>query len=261
MEKGKHRYGRLIVWGFIGILALSFTSCISGSKMKYIHQGDDFNIKNSYFNERKDRPIRPFDNLYLKIMSIEGQEVVTMLDMDAGMQYGTQINLTYYNVSDSGSINIPFIKDIHIAGLTLKQAKNKIEKELSGYLINPSIIIKYVNQQITILGEVNAPGTYPYAKETINIFQALGLAGGLTQYGNKEEVLLVREENGLITRNVIDLTDKKLLESYYYYLQPDDVIIIDHVKAKYYGKGAITYTSLLTTLSTVITILYFFNLN
>ena len=244
---------------YLAGLLLSITSCVSTSRMKYVYEGDELNIKNSYYNQRPERLIKPYDELYIKILSIEGRSVVSMLDAQDGQVFGNNVNLIFYQVSDSGNINIPFIKDIHIAGLSLFEAKEKIENELSGYLETPSVIIKYVNLQVTVLGEVNRPGTYTYVREPINIFQAIGLAGGIAQYGNKETVVLIREENGLITRNVLDLTDQKTFESYYYYLQPDDIIFVDHVKAKYYGKGAINYSTFLSTITTLLAVVYFFS--
>ena len=241
-------------------LFLGFTSCVSTEKLKYMHRGGDYNLKDSYFNKRIERIVRPYDNLYIRILSIDGQSVVSILETQSGQSVGSQVNLIYYQVNDSGNINIPFVEDIHIGGLSLAEAKVKIEKELSGYFVNPSVIIKFVNTQVTVLGEVARPGTYPYYKDPISIFQAIGMAGGITQYGNKAEVVLVREENNLITRNIIDLTDKEIMESYFYYMKPDDVIFVDPIKAKFYGKGVINYSTFLTTITTLVAVLYFFQI-
>lgn len=258
MEYRKKISTPVIYWLLISVVALGLTSCLSNEKLTYVHKGDDFNVKNSFFNERPIRKVRPYDELYLKILSIEGKSVVSLLDAQTGSTMFSGQNLIYYQVNDSGQLNIPFIKDIHIGGLTLSEAKALIEKELSGYLDNPSVIIKFVNTQVTVLGEVNHPGTFPYFKEPINIFQAIGLAGDISQYGNKEEVIIQREENNLITYNTIDLTDKNVAESYFYYLKPGDVIIVPSIKARYYGKGAISYQSVLTTITTLLAVLYFY---
>lgn len=258
MKKRKKTFVSVFRWLIISIIAIVFTSCLSSEKLTYVHKGDDFNVKNSFYNERPIRKVRPYDELYLKILSIEGKSVVSLLDAYSGQAMFAGENLIYYQVNDSGEINIPFIKNIHIGGLTLSEAKALIENELAGYLDNPSVIIKFVNTQVTVLGEVNHPGTYPYFKDPINVFQAIGLAGDISQYGNKQEVVIQREENNLITYNTIDLTDKKVAESYYYYLKPGDVIIVQSIKAKYYGKGAISYQNVLTTITTILAVLYFY---
>ncbi|MCF8370191.1 MAG: polysaccharide biosynthesis/export family protein [Bacteroidales bacterium] len=258
MKYRKSNIASVMHWFIISVVALSFTSCLSSEKLTYVHNGDDFNIKNSYFNERPARKVRPYDDLYIKILSIEGKSVVSLLDAESGQPMIGGMNLIYYQVNDSGEINIPFIKDIKIGGLSLSEAKNLIEKELSGYLDKPSVIIKFVNLQVTVLGEVNHPGTFPYYKEPINIFQAIGLAGDISQYGDKSEIIIQREENNLITYNTVDLTDKKIAESYFYYLKPGDVIIVQSVDAKFYGKGAISYQTVLTTITTLLAVLYFY---
>ncbi len=254
---GKQRPGRVFLFLICCALIL-FSSCVSNERLRYVQKGDDFNVKESYFNTRPDRNIRPYDNLYIKILSIDGQSVVSLLDTDESYRGGNELNLIYYLVNDSGQINIPFIEDIEVGGMTLEEAKKKIETKLEGYLVNPSIIIKFVNNQVTILGEVNQPGTYPYYKEPINLFQALGLAGGIKEFGDKKEVILIREENNLITQNTIDLTDKKIVESYFYYIKPDDVIIVNHINAKFYGRGAVNITTVLSTVTTLVAVLYFF---
>jgi polysaccharide export outer membrane protein len=258
MKYRKDNGATIIHWLIISIVALSFTSCLSSEKLTYVYKGDDFNIKNSYFNERPARKVRPYDDLYIKILSIEGKSVVSLLDSESGQAMIGGMNLIYYQVNDSGEINIPFIKDIRIGGLSLSEAKELIENELTGYLESPSVIIKFVNLQVTVLGEVNHPGTFPYYKEPITIFQAIGLAADIGQYGNKEEIIIQREENNLITYNTIDLTDKKVAESYFYYLKPGDVVIVQSIDAKYYGKGAISYQNVLTTITTVLAVLYFY---
>lgn len=258
MKYRKDRTKNMICLLVISSVLLFFSSCISSKNLKYVYQGDDFNIKNSYFNERPNRTIRSYDNLYLKILSIEGKSVVSLLETEKDQKLGSDLNLIYYQVTDSGNIDIPFIGEIKISNMTLSEAKKEIESELAGYFVNPSVIIKFVNIRVTVLGEVNHPGTYPYFKEPISIFQAIGLAGGIKEFGNKKEVLLIREENNLITYNTIDLTDKKMLESYFYYIKPEDVIIIYPTKAKYFGKGAINYSTILSSITTLLAILYFY---
>jgi polysaccharide export outer membrane protein len=140
----------------------------------------------------------------------------------------------------------------------LLEAKAKVEKELSQYLSNTAITMKFVNSNITVLGEVRNQGEFPYFKEQLNIFQALGYAGGVTDYGDKSKVTLIREYENTIKYHNIDLTDKSIVESSFYYLQPGDVLIVEPIKTKFRNLRTFTYATVLATTSTLITVLYFF---
>jgi polysaccharide export outer membrane protein len=109
-----------------------------------------------------------------------------------------------------------------------------------------------------VLGEVRNQGEFPFFKEQINIFQALGYAGGVTDYGDKSKVTLIREYDNLIRFHSLNLTDKKIVENELYYLQPGDVLIVEPIKTKFRSLRTFTYATFLATTTTLITVLYFF---
>lgn len=241
----------------VSVLLLSF-ACVPQKKLKYVQDETTSQIKSSYTHVRPLKRIQPFDNLYIKVLSIEAETARIFSNEPTMNGPGLDINLISYTVNEKGMIDFPFVGEINVNNMTLKEAKTQIEKELSQYLSNTSITIKFVNSNITVLGEVRQQGEFPYFKDQINIFQAIGFAGGMTDYGDKSKITLIREYGENIKYHLIDLTDKKVIETEYFYLQPNDIVIVEPIKTKFRNLRTFTYSTLLATATTLVTILYFF---
>lgn len=130
-----------------------------------------------------------------------------------------------YLINNEGNIQIPGLGIIKAAGYTRTQLESNITQKLldRGLLKNPIVIVRHLNFKITVLGEVGRPGVVSIPNEKVSILEALGLAGDVTIYGKKDNVLLIRG-NGAAIR--INLNDRQLFKSQYYYLEPDDVIYV-----------------------------------
>jgi polysaccharide biosynthesis/export protein len=241
----------------ISVSALFFSSCVPQEKLKYVQDETTSYLKSDYIKERPIKKIQPFDNLYIKVMSIE-EQTARIFSNETNMAGGININLISYTVNQEGKIDFPFVGEIDVNNLTLKEAKDKIETELSQYLSNTSITIKFVNSNITVLGEVRNQGEFPFFKEQINIFQAIGYAGGMTDYGDKSKLTIIREKNSVHQYFNVDLTDKSIIETDFFYLQPNDIVIVEPIKTKFRNLRTFTYASFLSTATTLVTILYFF---
>ncbi|MFW5759931.1 MAG: polysaccharide biosynthesis/export family protein [Cyclobacteriaceae bacterium] len=243
-------------YNYLFIIFLVFASCVPQKKLKYARE--THHSKTTYENIRKQKTIRPFDELYIKILSID-EETAQIFYNPNEMRGISNLNLLSYLVNENGNIDFPFVGKILVKNLTLDQAGQKIQNSLEEYLPNTEVVVKYVNNQITILGEVERQGEYVFVDDKITIFQALGLAGGISRYGNRENVVLVRDMDNKITYHEIDLTRRNVVESPYYYLLPDDLIIVEPLRAKSWSYQNVTYSTLLSTVTTVLAILYFFN--
>lgn len=233
-------------------------SCAPTTKLKYVQDRGENAFKNQYYNDRSEKTIQPYDYLYIKIYSLDEQTNYIFRDERYG-SYETE--LISYAVDDVGNINFPFIGDIYVKDLTVNQAKEKIEKFLMRYLNNISLRVRFISNKITLLGEVNRPGHYSFYDEKVNIFQAIGFANGITTYGNKKSVTLIRERDNNIKYYYLDLTDKNIVASEFYYLLPNDVVIISPITAKYRGlrSYSLSLTSaILSTLTTLTTLYLFF---
>lgn len=228
--------------------------------MKYISEkGKEINLDYEQFRENK--KIRTHDRLYIKVLSLDEQ--TNRLFQDEARMYGElHMNLNSYEVSDSGYVDFPFIGKIQVEGYTISKAEKIMEQEISMYLPNTSIDLKYAGNYITVLGEVRNPGNHLFFKERINVFEALGYAGGIRDYGDKQEVVLVRRTNGKTKYHNIDITKKNVAKTYFYYLMPDDVIIVPPLNVKFRTLRNFQLESLiLSSVTTAITVLYFFTRN
>lgn len=187
----------------------------------HIQSGDVLEIKVTAFDENA---VRPF-NLY----SMNNSTSPGQLNGQTA-----QLAPQGYLVDNEGFIYFPVLGKLYIKGMTLAQLRADLEKRLLTYLAEPLVSIKQLNFNITVLGEVKKPGQYTNPSDKITVLQALGLAGDMTDYGNRTNVKLIREEEGVSKTYTIDFTDKNITSSPYYYMQQNDVLYVepDMIKKK-----------------------------
>ena len=172
--------------------------------------------------------VKPFNQNY----SSRTTNQYTMGSNNAPMNNQVVAEGPTYLVDSNGNITLNVIGEIKAAGLTLEQLKEDLKAKLSKYIINPIITIRLTNYKITVLGEVNRAGHYIIPDGKTTVLDALGLAGDLTIYGKRENVLVVRNINGEITKGRINLTDSNFINSPYYNLQQGDVIVVSPNETK-----------------------------
>ena len=171
---------------------------------------------------------------------------------------------TGYLVDVNGNIEYPRIGLIKAEGLTKLQLADTIKKRINekdSVLTNPSVIIRFQNLKVTLLGEVNREGPISVPAERVTILEAIGLAGGIKEFGMKDSVLVIRELDGKRTAGWVDMTSNNLFESPYYHLMQNDVIFVEPSKRKvkkteqeiFYRQAAFV-VSLITAIAVVITV-------
>lgn len=239
------------------LILILFSSCASSSDITYL-QFDKLNseqINNDY--QLKFKP----DDLLQIVVSSEDFESVQPFNMPVvgflnvgSSQYSTsQALLQSYLIDSDGYIDFPVIGRVKLEGLTRIEAINFLKSKLSPkYLINPIINLNISNFKVTVEGDVKKPGTYPIRNERLSIFDALGLAGGLEISARRDNVLLVREENGVKNTFRVDLRSNKVFNSPAYYIQQNDLIYIEPNKAKVQDASYTRTSGLLISLSSVI---------
>ena len=171
-----------------------------------------------------------------------------------------QLQQQPYLINEEGDINFPVLGKLTLSGLSRKEATVFLENKLKTYLKDPLVTIRLTNFRISVLGEVNNPGTYNIDDERVSLPQALALAGDLSINGKRGNLLLLREENGLLTKNYIDLRSDELFNSKYYFLKSNDVLYIEPNASKVRSStDALRYTSIslsvITTLTTIASII------
>lgn len=241
---------------------LTLTSCVTNRRTVYTQKRDTSAEDPTFFSAsvRDNWLIKPGDELYLRVSSFD--EATNFFSQTRDDIIGrTEVTLISYTVNEDGYVRLPYIGDINVVNLTLDEAADRIKEALEGYLNEPSVILKFVNKHITVLGEVTRPGRYSFADVNLSIFQALGLAGDITYYGNRNKVMLIREENQVITRNYIDLTDESLFSSYYYFVKPNDVIYVEPLKRRRWGFQDFPFELILSSITTFLLILNYITLS
>lgn len=148
---------------------------------------------------------------------------------DQGSLSTTGLSMQNYLVDTNGKLTFPVVGELQVAGLTKSELVQVLKQAIYPRYLNeePIILLRFANYRITVLGEVTRPGTYDINNERATIFEALSLAGDMTIYGKRHDVVLVREINGLRETKRLDLRDINLVHSPYYYLQQNDVLYVE----------------------------------
>ena len=240
---------------FLALLIVS--SCIPKKKLVYTQDQKEKEEKNEYDNIRPEKTIQPFDNIYIKVSSID-EKTASIFESQSRSSSEANMNLLSYTVNQEGYINFPFVGEIYVKNMRLQEAQTRIEEEVSEYLPNISISVKFVNNNVSILGEVRRPGEYAFYTDQITVFQALSLAGGFSDYGDKHKITLIRESKNKVNYYYLDLTDKNIVASQYYYIIPNDVIIVKPINAKFRNLSLISWPVFLTTITTAATLYLIF---
>lgn len=174
--------------------------------------------------------IQPGDILSISVSSLN-PEADMPFNRSLSLAEGSESNQGYL-VDSQGEIDFPILGTIEVGGFTKPALKNKFKTLLSNYLSDPIVNIKQLNFRITVLGEVSNPSTFVVPSERINIIEALGLAGDMTVYGKRDNVLLIREVEKKRSVIRLDLNDKSVLNSPYYNLAPNDIVYVEPIPSK-----------------------------
>jgi polysaccharide export outer membrane protein len=239
------------------LLLVISVSCVPKKQLSYFNDINE--LEEPGVNPRIQKLIMPFDKLYIKVLSIDPQtnaifNATEEIRFGGGSQMGSIIG---YLVDEKGNINFPFVGDINVSSLTTSQAASKIQKSLSDYVSNTSVIVKYVDNQVTVMGEVLRQGVFGFSQDKLNIYEALGLGGGLTRYGDRKNIILIRHDGEKIMHYKLNLSDSKIATKNYYYILPNDVIVVEPLKAVSSSYTNITYTTILSSITTLIAVLLF----
>jgi len=163
-----------------------------------------------------------------------------------------------YQVDDRGNIQFQGLGTLHIEGLTKPQLIDTLNSKLKDYLKNPYYAIRFMNYRFTMLGEVNRPGIFSIPGERVSLLEALGLAGDLTFYGRRDNVLFIRQNNGKREFARLDLTKPDIMASPYFYLQQNDVVIVEASRKKVVAGDQVTMRniSIASTIVSTLAIIY-----
>jgi polysaccharide export outer membrane protein len=155
-----------------------------------------------------------------------------------------------YSIDKNGFIQLPVLGNIQVENKSVPEVSAILQDSLENILSQPTVTVKLVNRFVSVLGEVQRPGHFSYSQEKLTVFDALGLAGDITEYGDRNDVILTRNENDRNLRINIDLTSAELMTSEYYYIRPNDMVYVKPMRKKFWGMRQFPFEILLSTLST-----------
>ena len=250
----------------LAILAiLSISSCVSRKEIAYF-QGLD-NIESQVTESKNGLEIKPNDLLTISVSAYNMEAAqpfnLPVIGVAAGNESGLRVGgtpqLQPYLVDSDGNIEFPQLGTVEVAGMNRQQLASKLKTAISEYVKDPIVNVRIVNFQVSVLGEVNRPGTFSVQDEYLSLPKALGLAGDMSIYGQRDNVLVVREENGIKTHAYLDLTDAAIMNSPYYYLKQNDVIYVEPNGAQRqsasYNRNAGIYISIASVLISLIVLI------
>lgn len=220
---------------FCLLIVITLSSCVSKKKIIYL-QGQ----QNQSSNQVNYEPLIQNDDLLSITISSVEPELAAPFNLDqlqsgSGSSSGSNVNKTTYLVDSAGEIDFPVLGKMKVAGLTKALLKQQIKERLALYLTEPIINIRIVNFKISVLGEVNKPGSYTLTGDRITLLEVIANAGDLTLFGKRDNILIVRDYLGTKTYNRVDITKADFVNSPFYYLDQNDVVYVEPRKARIDG--------------------------
>ncbi|MBS1576584.1 MAG: polysaccharide biosynthesis/export family protein [Bacteroidetes bacterium] len=251
-----------------GVLPLLVMSCVNSRKVVLFNELNQASIKGQV--EDFEPIIQKNDLLSITVSSLNTEAAAIFNNPNiSGTQTttatGNQASVAGYLVNSDGYVQFPVLGNIKAAGLSKKQLKDNITKGLidGKLLLDPIVNIRYLNYKVTVIGEVGHPTVINVPNEKISLLEALGLAGDLTVYSRRDNVLVIREIEGTKTFQRLNLNTNEIFTSPYYYLKSNDIVYVETNKNKVAStsRAVVWIPVIFSALSTIVTVAWIINNN
>ncbi len=234
-----------------GILLSS--SCISQRRVKLLQDKATKIAPADYMNEKDiSYRLQVGDYLYIEVYSVDPQTSRFFQTDFPDLMNTTYVYLKSYLIDESGYINFSFIDKMYVKGMTVLEVRDMIQEKVNEYFKETTVVVKMVNFEVSVVGEVSSPGSFTVYRDQINIFQAIGLAGGFKDFGNPKKVRLVRQTQTGSSMVQLDLSKSSILESPYFYLQPNDIVYVEPLNAKSWSYDHFPFDTIILLISTAL---------
>src|SRR5690606_6710676 len=239
-----------------------FLSCASRKDLVYFQSADSIALVTNY--ESNAPKLQPGDILAISVTAddVRATQPFNPISSYAGSAGTLQNNNPFiptYAIDNNGFIDFPKLGKVKLAGKTRTEAIDYMRQEVGKYIISPGISMELRNFRVTVLGEVKNPGTYPINNDRITLLEALGLAGDLTINGVRDNVLVIREQNGRTSQDPVNLTSRDALNSPVYYSAQNYVVYVEpngaRIQSSKYTQNTAIFVSIAGVLITVISVL------
>jgi polysaccharide export outer membrane protein len=250
----------------IVIAIFGFASCTTQKDLLYLSNIGDEPDEQFFPHQYPEYKLQTRDILYIQFYTLN-QDMNEILNTSSSRysanlyQSETSLYINGYTVNDSGNITLPLIGEIHVLGLTLDEARRAIQEKADMFLKEGTAIVKLISFKVTVLGEVNRPGTYTNFNNQLTVLEAIGMAGNVSDFGNRKRILVVRPTPEGTKTYRINLQDKNLLTSDAFFLLPNDIVIVEPIKSKTFQVNIPTLALVLSSISTLILVINFISTN
>jgi polysaccharide biosynthesis/export protein len=251
---------------------IAAASCISNRKIAYLQYSDEYlepksiemnAIVRQYNTGTASYQLQPGDLLDIKISTLTPSVFNPFIDADRSLvpgqidtqqvsQPGSQIHPQGYYIDPDGFLHLPLIGKTEIAGLATREAEKAIAMRVEEYLKEPVVRIKLLNFRFTVLGEVNQEATLVSGEEHFTMLQAIGMAGGVSEFGDLSRVKVIRRNGHETMVFYVNLLSEEFLSGNFYFVQSNDVIVITPLKQRSYLKYVAPNLSILTSSVTLL---------
>jgi len=234
-----------------------FSSCTPRKKLIYLKAGTNSG-KTTTESALSGYKLQAGDMLYIKVLSLD-DKTYRLFNSDwknTQIQNDIGLFIDSYTVSDSGFVKMPIAGNVLLKGLTLQEAQKEIQKSVDPFLLEAIVTIKLINFKITVLGEVNRPGTYKIYDNNVDVLEALSLAGDLTAFGNREKIMVLRKSQDNKVE-YLDITNINVINTEFFKLKPNDVIYIEPTVAKSLGFKEFPFAILFSGITTLLVLINF----
>jgi polysaccharide export outer membrane protein len=239
---------------FLAVVAIALSSCVTARKVNYMQEPDKYIPHYADTLSFEDYQLRIGDRLYVYVYSLD-EKIMKMYNaggsnasqmrqqMNQRSSYGSY-DLYTYLIDEEGNIDFPTIGKQYVEGKTTREVKFQLEEELGKLLAEipgystVSVEVNIVNRSFSVIGAQS--GRYMINKEKMTIFEALAMAGDLGEFNSRKEIKLVREKNGVTTIKTFDARSKDIINSEYYYIEPNDIIYIRQIPGYSFGINHVT---------------------
>lgn len=255
------KYPKLLIRIILLVVVVKLSACTSPREFVYLN--DLVEAKDSLIGPMmpfREQYIGPDDLLHIQVSALNPEDVqmfemTGMGSQSSMMMAQTNPQVLGYLVDKKGIVTLPYIGDFNAAGLTLREMEIFVTEKLKKYVKEPVVRVRFLNHNVTILGEVAMPKQLPMNFERLTLAEALGQVGDLKYTGYNDNILVVREENGIRTSGRVDLRSKTVFNNPYYYLKNRDLVYIEPVQAAYVNRNDKTGKYLGTYVSAGATVL------
>ena len=258
---------KLLKLGIIAALfAVVFASCIPQRKMLYLKEAQMAaeNLSKEYVNDRSiDYKLQPGDNLYIHVINTIDERSAASINGDVRGYLSSDANiyLQTTTVDEDGCVEMPLVGKILIKNLTVDEAKDKLQKAINTYVNGSMLVVKLASFNLTLLGEVARPGMYKVYQSQINLFEAVAMAGNMTNFAKRKAVRIVRQTDNGSEIITVDMGKADILSSPYYYLKPNDIVYVEPLKLKQWGFSTFPYSTVFSIASLAATLYLTFRKN